>query len=369
MKKNNIYNIKYVFVVNGRVVYRPYIKKKNRHESIMVDSSGKLKPPIALGRDGDEPDKIYKAYLAAKEQLNAEKTSLSNTLGSVVKKYMASTQYGEIASSSQKRHQNLKKVLDHPIKINGQDKTLSDLHIKDINKPLFQALAEKRFRDYQAKGRKGNVQVNREITFLSGAIKWGINFITDIGITEHPLSKFIKLKEVPDNRYVTDKEYNIQFSEAPEIADYLQPIFELSYLLATRGIETLDIKLSHCTDEGIRTYRRKGSKDNIIEWSTRLYAAYEMALTRHKNIKVLPIDPYLITGFSGGKFNKSSFDDAMQRLKAHMEEKGLSETYWTLHQLKSKGVSDSEDKHIAGHKTEQMRQKYDTKVHTKKPVK
>ncbi len=111
---------------------------------------------------------------------------------------MASTQYKKITPSSQKRHKNLKKILDHPIKINGQDKTLSDLHIKDVNKPLFQGLAEKRFRDYQTKGRKGNVQVNREITFLSGAIKWGINFIPDIGITQHPLSKFIKLKEVPD---------------------------------------------------------------------------------------------------------------------------------------------------------------------------
>ena len=100
-----------------------------------------------------------------------------------------------------------------------------------------------------------------------------------------------------------------------------------------------------------------------------MYAAYEQALSRHKIIKIIPIDPYLIAGFSGEQFNKSAFDDAMQRLKAHMEEKGLSDTYWTLHKLKSKDISDSKDKHIAGHKTEQMRQKYDTKVHTKKPVK
>ncbi len=369
MSKKKIYNIKYVLVVNKRVVYRPYIKKMDRHEGVQVDSSGRLKPPIALGREGDDPDNIYRAYLAAKEQIKQKKASLCNTLGWIVEKYMASTQYNEIASSSQKRHKNLKKILDHPIKINGQDKTLSELHIKDVNKPLFQSLAEKRFRDYQAKGKKGNAQVNREITFLSGAIKWGINFIPDIGITEHPLTKFIKLKEVADDRYVTDEEYNIQFSEAPEIADYLQPIFELSYLLATRGIETLDIKLSDCNDEGIRTHRRKGSKDNIISWSTRLHTAYELAISRHKSIKIIPIDPYLISGFSGGRLNKSTFDDAMQRLKRHMKEKGLSDIYWTLHQLKSKGISDSEDKHIAGHKTEAMRQKYDTKVHTKKPAK
>lgn len=364
-----VYDIKYVSVSNGRVYYRPYISKKDQYEGIEVDSSNKLKPPVILGKDGDDFDDIYQAYLAAKAQLKKQKSSAKNTLGWIVKQYMDSEQYKDKASSSQKRDLNLKKILDHPIKIDSKDKTLADLHIKNVTKPLFQSLAMKRFRDYQARGRKGNVQVNREMTFLSGAIKWGINFIPDIGVTQHPLSKFIKLKEIPDDRYVTDEEYDIQFAEAAEIADYLQPIFEITYLLATRGVETFDIKLSHCTDEGIRTHRRKGSKDNIIEWSTRLYAAYEMALARHKEMKVLSIDPYLIAGFTGDRMNESTFQDAMQRLKKHMEEKELGGNFWTLHQLKHKAISDSDDKHIAGHKTEQMRQKYDTKIHKKKPAK
>ena len=45
---------------------------------------------------------------------------------------------------------------------------------------------------------------------------------------------------------VTDEEYNIQFAEAPEIADYLQPIFELSYLLATRVPEGLKLWTFNC---------------------------------------------------------------------------------------------------------------------------
>lgn len=38
-------------------------------------------------------------------------------------------------------------------------------------------------------------------------------------------------------------------------------------------------------------------------------------------------------------------------------------------QAEIKDISDSEDKTIAGHKTEAMRQKYDTKIHSKKPAK
>jgi len=38
--------------------------------------------------------------------------------------------------------------------------------------------------------------------------------------------------------------------------------------------------------------------------------------------------------------------------------------YWTLHDLKRKGISDSENKHIGGHKTEAMRQRYIVKNET-----
>ena len=52
-----------------------------------------------------------------------------------------------------------------------------------------------------------------------------------------------------------------------------------------------------------------------------------------------------------------------------MSEKGLEDVYKSLHKLKNNDVSDSEDKTIAGHKTEAMRQKYDEKTHRKKPAK
>jgi len=368
-RKKFSYNIKYVHIVNGRVVYRPYITKSERTVDMNLDNHGRIKPPLVLGREGDEPDFIYKAYLNAKEELKKEIYAEANTLGWIVDKYLESRQFKSLAISTQKRSKNLKKILDHPMIINSCDSTLAKLPISQVTKPSFQALAEKRLSDYKKAGRKGEVQVNREITFISGAIRWATNYIHDLGISQNPLKGFVKITETPDNRYVTDDEYDIQFREAEFIADYLQPIFELTYLLATRGIETLDIRMSDCTNEGIRTHRRKGSKDNIIAWSNRLTKAYKLAISRHKNFKVMQVDPYLITGFSGGQLTKSTLDDAMQRLKRRMVKNGCGDVYWSLHKLKSKGVSDSDNKRIAGHKTEQMRQKYDTKLHIFKPAK
>lgn len=83
-------------------------------------------------------------------------------------------------------------------------------------------------------------------------------------------------------------------------------------------------------------------------------------------------------GVRGPKLLKSTLDEAMQRLKALMTKESCeshwirsngqddnnSPLYWTLHDLKRKGISDSENKRIGGHKTEAMRQRYNVKTET-----
>jgi len=67
--KRTEYNLKYVHNANGRIVYRPYIKQSEMHDGIKVDSKNFLKPPINLGKPGDDPDRIFSNYLAAKDEL------------------------------------------------------------------------------------------------------------------------------------------------------------------------------------------------------------------------------------------------------------------------------------------------------------
>ena len=41
-----------------------------------------------------------------------------------------------------------------------------------------------------------------------------------------------------------------------------------------------------------------------------------------------------------------------------MDGSGLASTWWTLHDLKRKGLTEAADKTIAGHRSEAMRQRY-----------
>ncbi len=361
------YNIKYVHNSNGTLQYRPYIKKKERHDGIKTDKGGFLKPPISIGKLGDDPDHIYQAYLIAKEQIKKQETGTKGQIGWIVSEYMKSAKWKQKAPSSQKRDQNLCKIINHPIKINGKQETLAELHLSALDKPIINAIAQKRLENYKKAGKKGEVQVNREITFLTSAISWALNNVPNLGIHINPLKGREKFVEPKNERYVSHQEYEIQYNLASDIRPYLQAIFEITYLTATRGVEVLDIKLSDCTEEGIRIHRRKGSRDNIITWSSRLRKAYDQALKEHDKHKIRPIDPYLIIGASSGQMAKGTLNAVMQELKREMTKKGLENIFWSLHKLKSKGMTDAKNKDISG-LSEAMKRHYNKEIPKIKPA-
>lgn len=356
---------KYVKIANGRIVYRPYLPKDQRQYHA-TDSYGYLKPPILLGREGDDYDLILKAYLAAKASLIKHEAHQKHSLGWIMQHYLDQLKPNRTAY---KRIDNLKRILDHPLEINDKPSTLAHLHLKHLSKPLMQNIAQKRLADYIANGKKGTSQVNKEVALLSAAITWAINYVHDIDIDQHPLSRFKKLKEAVSTRHVSDADYATQMQYAAQLVDWLPVVFELTYLLASRGVETLDIRLSHCTSEGIQVSRRKGSRDNIILWTDRLRTAYAAALALHKTRDIRLADPYLIPNRDGSQLQRSSLSSYQSDLKILMRQAGLGHVYWTMQQLKVKGVGDSEDKTVAGHKTEAMRQRYDKKLQRNKAVK
>ena len=57
----------------------------------------------------------------------------------------------------------------------------------------------------------------------------------------------------------------------------------------------------------------------------------------------------------------------MQRLKKKMIVQGLGKIYWTIHDLKRKGISDAKDKGIGGHRSESMKEQYATKIESFEP--
>lgn len=366
-RKHNVNWPKYVYEANGRIVFRPRINK-GKHTQIETDKQGFLKPPRKLGKAGDSDDKIIQAYLAAKQTIEATGEPDKNTLFWIAEKYQKSMRIKKLNPKTQKKYcQLLDQILSHPITINNKRAKLGKLTVKQLSKPKLRQILDKRFQRYQEEGKKGTVQINRQFSALSAMLTWAVQYIDELGINENPCFGIERFTEKAKERYVTDKEYQLQYEIATEIADYLPIFFEHAYLLASRGVEVRSLKMSDVTDEGYRVSRRKGSKDNIINWSDRLRAAYAAAMALHNKRKISSL--HLITSTTGGRLSQNTLQAAMQRLKKKMNERGLGHIYWTSHDLKRKGISDSDDKGIGGHKSEQMKTQYNTKIETFSPPK
>ncbi|ANF56114.1 integrase [Halotalea alkalilenta] len=141
-----------------------------------------------------------------------------------------------------------------------------------------------------------------------------------------------------------------------------------------RGIEVVTLTDANTLPEGLKTNRRKGSRDNIVAWTPRLQAAWDAAVQRRANIwekrgRAVPLNPArrpLIISRNGDALQKSSFDSAWQRFIHNAMEDGAIdiEDRFGLHDLKRRGITDTEgnrhDKQdAAGHRSPAMMDVYD----------
>ncbi len=355
--------ISYVSLSNGRWVYRPRKTKELKDCLFPVDSRGFLKPPIKLGIKGDSDDKITRAFVAAQEALLSAGSYKMTQLGYICDDYLKSEDFREKAPATQKSYLTLSKsLLSHPLKINSIQSTLADMQLTSLTKPRMNKIRNQRLDINRAKGNDGRVLINREVAFLSTAIKWGLDEIPELPKIVNPLNRIKKFKEESNKRYVKDEEMNIQCKEAEYIYDYLPLLIRLSYLIGARGAETATLRYSDCIEEGLDVARLKRSKDNTIAWSPSLTKIIEDAKELNKTRKVIDLNPTILTNTKGGQLTPSAIQTAMGRLKKHMKEKGLDNIFFTLHKTKSKAQSDSEDDNISG-LSSQMKDRYNTKKH------
>lgn len=132
---------------------------------------------------------------------------------------------------------------------------------------------------------------------------------------------------------------------------YLWMVAELSYLCRLRGIETVTLVEAQGEADGIRTDRRKGSRNNVVEWTPRLRAAWDAALAhraavierRRQPLQLRPEAHYLFLPEDGEPLTKDGLDSAWQRLiKAAIRDRVVTdEQRFSLHDLKRKGGTDT----------------------------
>lgn len=146
----------------------------------------------------------------------------------------------------------------------------------------------------------------------------------------------------------------------------------LAYAVRLRGIEVDTLTDAHLQHEGIRSNRRKGSRDNVALWTKELRAAVtwlqgyrdERMQAHGRPIPIKPEQRRLLVSESGTPLTKSALDSAWQRMVRRAIAEGVIEKdqRFALHGLKHLGITDSEDKGAGGRVTEAMRQLYDHSV-------
>ncbi len=284
-----------------------------------------------------------------------------NTLQWLSEKFQQSPKFKKLSVNTQPRYIVAARILDHEIKKGSNTIKFGLMPLNKLTKPFLQELMQKRLEQYKAKGKKGESAVNYEVAYLSSMITWGLNFVSGLSIAINPILNIEKLKAPKNTRYVTHTEYSKQLNQASPL---LQAFFEVAYLCACRSIEVRNLRESDDLGDKLLIRRTKGSKHTYITITPRLRLAIDKAkaLRPRAKITVLNEDKFIFTNQNGEKIKSDGLKSAMGRLK-----KKVGKGYWNLHLLKSKGISDSKDKDIAG-LTESMKKRYNTKIEEHKAV-
>lgn len=232
-------------------------------------------------------------------------------------------------------------------------------------------------------------KANKVLRYLRRLYRWGINRGL---VTHNPAQGVEAAKERKRQREPSTANYiallefaksrgQRQARSAGSVAPYLWLVMELGYLCRLRGIETITLTEAHASVDGIRTNRRKGSRDNLVEWTPRLRAVWEAALTQRQAVLartkrpewIAPTQRVLFLSEGGEPLSKSGLDTAWQRLIHKSIEAGVitEEQRFSLHDLKRKGGTDTPgnraDKQDALGVSEAMMKVYDKSVPRVKP--
>lgn len=350
----------YVSIKREQYIYRPYIKKSERGQ-IKVDKYG-YATPIILGKVTETPiPQLYQILSGVLQQHEYAKNHKYMSLAWLYEQYTHSTFFKKLEPPTQKRYRGCSALLERPIKIDGLPSTVGDLRADQFTSVQLRKLLDKRFEQLQAEGKKGGAQCNNELALIGSMYKFGKQYIDELAKIESPSKGITKYPVSVRTRYVTQEDYAIQYSIAQQVApDYLPIVMELTYLLAARGCEVVDLLVGDGNERGIIVNRRKGSKTTLVRWSPRLRDAWNAACKVHPH-RMNPDDALVTTKFYEA-LNKSSVDDAWQKVHQEMINRGLEKLYFTWHDLKRRGISNAKDNKIAGHKSESMRQRYKVNI-------
>lgn len=333
-----------------------------------------------LYQDGDRQRRkniaTARATLAELHRLAEDLTQVDrHKLRWLAQAFTASAQFKALSKKSRDGYEYTRKaLLEQPTRIG----TFGELTTRKLTSAVIQRLID-RIADEGTPSK-----ANAVLRYLRRLFRWGKNrgYCDD-----NPAQGVEPAKERQQRRLPETVVMSRLIARAQERGDdypkrgqagscptYLWIVMEIAYLCRLRGIEVVTLTDAHVTEQGLRTNRRKGSRDNIVGWTPRLRAAVTAAQQRRAEIwerraRALPLLPErrpLIVSRSGDALRKSGFDSAWQRfIRLALSDETISaEERFGLHDLKRKGITDTkgtrgEKQAASGHRSEQMMDVYD----------
>jgi integrase len=317
-----------------------------------------------------------KALLSDLHRIMEEKRAVGRgTLQWLSAEFLNSPQFKALSKSTRDDYTVHAAVLNEfPTKLG---KPLGALDVDKFTEPLVQRIVDK------IAGQGTPAKAVHCLRYLRRLLNWGRNrgfnqFILPSRVIELPEQR--KRRRLPHPavmanliRFAAERGQRVR-GEKGAVAAYLWSLMDVAYLCRLRGIEAVTLTDAQIGEDGVRTNRRKGSRDNVVRWTPRLRAAIDAALARREAIwtkKKMPVPlaadkRFLFVAAHGGVLQKSSLDSAFQRLIAQALEAEVitEENRFGLHDLKRRGITDTigtraDKQEASGHKSEQMMDVYD----------
>ncbi len=307
---------------------------------------------------------IWQAY-------ESQQKSVATTFASLSAEFQQTLAWQKLQISTQRDYIDCHNQISNQKTANGR---LGDEHISHWTTGLVRKYRDKR-------GKESESRANKELSYIKRVFSWAYEYEK---IKFNPANGVKKLSIKPRQHYAEDKDYNFMLEIAIQSNYWYVPIcMELAYLCRMRLSEVLDLTDSNALENGLLIKRRKGSRDNITEWSPRLRNAWTQAIVKRNEILAKrkqphPIKPesrkVFISERTGDKITASSLKTALSRIGKQAEQiaadKGIDFVRFTFHDLKRKGITDTEGDKLkaSGHRTASMLNIYDVELKVVKPA-
>ena len=280
------------------------------------------------GADGKRGRKNIASELAKLSDLHriAEATRGIDrkSVGYVCEQFQKSKVYGELASATQADYDYCQSIVDtFRTKRQGM---FNAMHVDLLKPPNIQVIVDRI-------AEKTPSKANHLLRYLRRVFAWAIvrGYCTTNPAEPCELTKERRKRSFPSPTTMATLVQFAADSGRPDAArkkggcpPYLWALLDLAYLCRLRSVEVRTLTDANALPEGVLSNRRKGSRDNVTEWTPRLRAAWDAAASYRDRVwegKSFPVPIRaehrpLFVAEGGGELTMSGVISAFRRLLA-----------------------------------------------------